>query len=36
MIEPDQVGWKAIVGKGMADELLQEIGEAIEEYLKME
>ena len=33
MIEPAEVGWKMEVGK-MDDELLQEIGEAIERYLQ--
>jgi hypothetical protein len=34
MIEPDEVGWKMKVGKGLDNDLLQEIGQAIEEYLK--
>lgn len=34
MIEPDEVGWKVKVGKGIKDEVLQEIGKAIEEYVK--
>jgi hypothetical protein len=34
MIEPDEEGWKVKVGKGLDDELLQDIGKAIEEYLK--
>lgn len=34
MIEPDEVGWRVKVGKGMNDEVLQEIGKAIEKYLK--
>lgn len=33
MIEPDEVGWKVKVGNGLKDEVLQEIGKAIEAYL---